>query len=160
MSVLIALLLAGVSAVAGPPSSDQKAAGNPARLNACTVLTPDIVAMFTAATKATIKSPPTESPISVHGSQCDYGAIGLHIDPFAAVSADRMRKTPAKDWVPISGVGDAAYFHNVQNVMAELLVWSGSRHVGILIDVPPGSTAEQLKPAAIEVARQIIPKLR
>jgi len=51
-------------------------------------------------------------------------------------------------------------FHNVQNALAELFVWSGSHHFGILIEVPDGSTAEQLKPHMIQVAKQIAPKLR
>jgi len=76
------------------------------------------------------------------------------------VSADRMRKAPAPDWVPIGGVGDTAYFHNVQNALAEMFVWSGSRHFGILIEVPAGSTSEQLKPTMIQVANLIIPKLK
>ena len=71
-----------------------------------------------------------------------------------------MRKSPGSGWVPVTGVGDAAFFHNVQNALAELFVWSGSHHFGILIDVPAGSAAEQLKPHMIEVANRIVPKLR
>ena len=107
-----------------------------------------------------MKTPPSGSPIGVNGSQCDYGGIALHIDPFATVSADRMRKTPNSDWVPVTGVGDAAFFHNVQNVMVEMFVWSGSHHFGILMDVPAGSASEQLKPHMIQVAKLIVPKLR
>lgn len=160
MTVLILSLLAVVSAADAPSSSAQKAAGNPPRINACTVLTPDVVAQFTTATRTKMKTPPTETPVGVNGSQCDYGGIGLQIDPFATVSADRMRKAPAPDWVPIRGVGDTAYFHNVQNALAEMFVWSGSRHFGILIEVPAGSTSEQLKPTMIQVANLIIPKLK
>ena len=114
INVLILSVLAVVSAD-GRSLRDQKPAGNPPRINACTILTPDIVAKFTTAVKTTVESKPTETPVGVNGSFCDYGGIGLQIDPFATVSADRMRKSPTKDWVPVSGVGDTAYFHNVKN---------------------------------------------
>ena len=158
MNVLILSLLAVMSTAT--PSSGQKPAGNPARINACTILTPDMAAKFAAATKTKVKSPPTEGPVGVNGSQCDYGGVGLHVEPLSTVGADRMRKSPGTDWVPVTGVGDTAYFHNVKNALAEMVVWSGSRHFGILIDVPAGSTSEQLKPKMIELANQIVPKLK
>ena len=160
MSALILSLAVVVGAVGAASSSHQKQGNSPARINACTILTPDMVATFATATRTKMKTPPSGSPIGVNGSQCDYGGIALHIDPFATVSADRMRKTPNSDWVPVTGVGDAAFFHNVQNVMVEMLVWSGSHHFGILMDVPAGSASEQLKPHMIQVAKLIVPKLR
>ena len=160
MKIIILFLLAAVSGLGAAPASDQNAAGGAARIKACTILLPDVAAMYATATKTKVKSPPTEAPVGVHGSSCDYGAIALHVDPFAAVSADRMRKSPNKDWAPVSGVGDAAYFHNVQNMLAEMFVWSGSHHFGILVDVPAGSTAEQIKPDMIRAANLIVPKLK
>lgn len=159
MSVLVLSLLAVASAVGAVPSVGQTPAGNPARLNACAVLTRDMVdKVAVAAAKATVTSAPTATPVGVNGSQCDYGGITLQIDPFAG--ADRMRKTPAKDWVPVSGVGETAYFHNVRDFMAELIVWSGSHHFGVLMDVPVGSTAEQIKPNLVQLASLIVPKLK
>jgi len=160
MNIIILSLLAAVSALGAAPSSDQNPAGASARINACTVLLPDVAATFATATNTKVKSPPAEAPVGVNGSSCDYGAIALHINPFAVVSAERMRKSPQKDWVPVSGVGDAAYLHSVQDVLAEMLVWRGSHHFGILVDVPAGSTAEQIKPHIIQVANQIIPRLK
>ena len=159
MSALILSLVVVVSAV-GASSSHQRPGNSPARIDACTVLTPDMVATFATATRTKMTTTPSGSPIGVNGSQCDYGGIALHIDPFATVSADRMRKSPNSDWVPVTGVGDAAFFHNVQNAMAEMLVWSGSHHFGILMDVPAGSAPEQLKTHMIQVAKLIVPKLR
>ena len=153
-------LVAVVGVIGAVSSSDQKQGNNPARIDACTILTPDMVATFAAATKAKVATPPAAVPVGVNGSQCDYGGIALHIDPLSTVGADRMRKSPGSGWVPVTGVGDAAFFHDVQNALAELFVWSGSHHFGILIDVPAGSAAEQLKPHVIEVANRIVPKLR
>ena len=160
MSALILSLVAVVSAVGAASSFHQKPGNSPARIDACTILTPDMVATFATATKTKMKAPPSASPIGVNGSQCDYGSIALHIDPFATVSADRMRKSPNSNWVAVTGVGDAAFFHNVQNAMVEMIVWSGSHHFGILMDVPAGSAAEQLKPHMIQMAKLIVPKLR
>ena len=158
MNVVI-FALAAVISIGAHSSPVQKPGHNPARIEACAILTPDVAATFATATKTKVKAPPTASAVG-NGSQCDYGAIALHVDPFATVSADRMRKSPNKDWVPVTGVGDAAYFHSVQNVMAELIVWSGSHHFGVLADVPAGSTAEQIKPHMIQVAKLVAPKLR
>jgi hypothetical protein len=159
MNVFVLSLLAAVSAAGAPPPSDQKPAGNPARLNACTVLTRDMLdKLAPPAAKAALKTPSGDTAVGVNGSQCDYGGLMFQIDPFAG--ADRMRKTPAKDWAPVSGVGETAYFHNVRDLMVELLVWSGSHHFGLMMDVPEGSTAEQVKPNLIQLANLIIPKLK
>jgi hypothetical protein len=159
MTFLLLSVLAVVSAAGAPTPSDQ-AARTPPRVNACTILTPEMAAKFATAVKKKIKTPPAETPVGVNGSQCDYEAIMLQIDPLATVSADRRRKTPGRDWVPLSGVGDTAYFHGVQDALAEVLVWTGAHHFGILIDVPVGSTAEQLKPSLIEIANLIVPRLK
>jgi hypothetical protein len=159
MTVIILSLLAVVSSVGGTPSFAQKPAGNPARINACTILTRDVAAKATtAASKTVLKSTPEERPVGLNGSYCDYGGIGLQIDPFAG--ADRIRQSPEKNWVPVSGVGDTAYFYNVRDFFAELIVWSGSHHFAIQMEVPAGGTAEQLKPNTIQLANLIIPKLK
>lgn len=160
MSVLILSLLSVLSTMGVAPASHQKQGNTPARVDACTILTADMAAGVTTATKTKMTTPPEASPVGVNGSQCDYGGIALHLDPFATVSADRMRKSPNRDWVPVSGVGDAAFFHDVKNMMVEMIVWSGSHHFGILMDVPAGSTSEQLKPHMIQLANLIVPKLR
>lgn len=157
MHVLILSLLALVSVVDAPPSSDQNPAGNATRIDACTLLTRDVVDKVRVARTA-VKTPPEESPVGLNGSYCDYGGVGLQINPFAG--ADRIRKSPAKDWVPVSGVGETAYFNNVRDFFAELIVWSGSHHFAIQMEVPVGGTAEQLKPNTIQLANLIIPKLK
>ena len=158
--LMLSSLLAVVIAVGATPASDQKPAGRPTRIGACTLLTQDVVVKVTTpAAKTKANTPPVETPVGVNGSQCAYdGGVVVQIDPFAG--ADRMRKSPEKDWVLVSGVGETAYFHNVRNFMAELIVWSGSHHFGVLMDVPAGGTAEQIKPALIELANLIIPKLK
>ena len=156
MNILILSLLAWVSAV---PSPEQKPAGNPARINACSVLTREMIAkVMTAANKPLRSTPPAEKPVGPSGSSCDYDSIAWQIDPFA--NADASRKSPSKSWVPVSGVGETAYFNNVSNFLAELLVWSGPHHFVIYMEANPGSTGEQLKPGLIQLANLIIPKLK
>jgi hypothetical protein len=41
-----------------------------------------------------------------------------------------------------------------------LAVWSGTHHFGILMEVPVGGTAEQLKPNMIQLANLVIPHLK
>lgn len=154
MTPIFVLLLTVFAADGSLAVADQK----PARINACTVLTREMVTSIATATKAKMNSQPAEAPVGINGSSCDYGGIQLQVDPFAA--ADQMRKSPRKDWEPVSGVGDTAYFHNVRDFMAELLVWSGSHHFGILMDVPVGAKAEQIKPHMIQAANQIASKLK
>lgn len=158
MNVLILSLLAVLSADGTQSPRFKMPAGNPSRINACTFLTRDLVAKFvTVDDKKKLDLPPEETAVG-NGSHCDYAGIGLGINSLA--DAARMRKSPPKDWVPVSGVGDAAYFHHVQNALAELMVWSGPHVFGVLLNVPVGGQAEQLKPKMIELANLIIPKLK
>lgn len=158
MNLLAVSLLTLVSAGGTQSAPYRIPAGNPARINACTFLTRDLVAKFaTVDDKKKLDLPPEEIPVG-NGSHCEYAGIGLGINSLP--SADRMRKSPPKDWVAVSGVGDAAYFYSVQNALAQLAVWSGSHNFGILMNVPVGGKAEQLKPKMIELANLIIPKLK
>lgn len=157
MNAVTLSVLVLVSA-SGATSPDQKPAGNPARINACAVLTRDVAARVVT-DKAALDGRPVETPAGSSGSQCEYAGIILQINPFAA-SAARMRKSPEKDWVPLGGVGDTAYFHHVKDVVAELIVWTGPHHFGVLMDVPAGSTAEKMKPTLVQLANLIIPKLK
>ena len=60
----------------------------------------------------------------------------------------------------VSGVGDAAWFHNVRDMIGELFVRVGPRTFGVLIDIPVGTTATAFKPTFITVANAVVPKLR
>ena len=100
-----------------------------------------------------MKIPPTERPVGLNGSQCDYGGIGLQIDPFARCRPIECERHRRRTGFRSRDVGDTAYFHNVQNALAEMFVWSGSRHFAIQIEVPVGSTAEQLKPNTIQAGQ-------
>jgi hypothetical protein len=128
------------------------------RIAACSLLTPEVAKKFTTVTQRLVIIPPSEEAMGEKGSACDYLDIRLQVDPFAR--ADSMRKSPGKDWQPLSGVGDTAFFHNNRDRYAELMVWTGTHHFTIQMGVPDGSTAEKVKPNTIGVANAIIPKLK
>ena len=136
----------------------QAPAGKP-RISACSLLPADLVLKVGALNPQTVKIlKPEEEAMGTTGSACEYGDIRLQVDPFA--NTDALRKSPGKDWQPVSGVGDTAFFHANGRNYAELMVWAGAHHFTIQFGVPVGSTPEAIKPKTIELANAIIPKLR
>ena len=155
----LVLTLVALLNLAALSPHDQAPAGAPARVKACSFLTREVAAKVApTVNKLVLDMPPQEEPVGANGSSCNYATIGLQIDPF--VRSEDLRKAPGKDWQPVSGVGDTAWFRSNENRFAELMVWTGAHHFTIQMDVPNGGTAEQTKPAAIELARTIIPKLK
>ena len=155
MRVITSLSLVACLAAAGPAPAQS---GKPA-IRACEVLTRDVVAKFdTGNPKMRDLIPREEEAIGSHGSSCNDGSIFVQIDPF--LNSDSYRKSPAKDWQPVSGVGDTAYFHNNRDRYAELMVWSGRHHFTIQLSVPDGRTAEAVKPNTIGIATALIAKLK
>ena len=155
MRVITSLsLVACLAAASAAASQSGKAA-----IRACEVLTRDVVAKFdTGNPKMRDLIPRDEEAIGSHGSSCHDGSILVQIDPF--LNSDSYRKSPAKDWQAVSGVGDTAYFHNNRDRYAELMVWSGKHHFTIQLSVPDGRTAEAVKPNTIGIATALIAKLK
>ena len=160
MRVITSLSLVACLAAAGPaPAQSGKAAPGKSAIRACEVLTRDVVAKFdTGNPKMRDLIPREEEAIGSHGSSCNDGSIFVQIDPF--LNSDSYRKSPAKDWQAVSGVGDTAYFHNNRDRYAELMVWSGRHHFTIQLSVPDGRTAEAVKPNTIGIATALIAKLK
>jgi hypothetical protein len=158
--IITTFSIAAVLAAADPAAAQagKSASGKPA-IRACDVLTPEMVAKYdTQDPKLRKLIPREEEAMGTHGSSCDDGGIRIQVNPFA--NSDTYRKKPEKDWVPVSGVGDTAYFHNNRNRWAELIVWSGSHHFTIQLSVPNGGTAESVKPNTIGLATAIVAKLK
>jgi hypothetical protein len=131
------------------------------RLDACSFLPRPLMEKVTPGpvNKYVFEMKPHGEPVGVAGSSCDYATTGLQIDPFAR--ADEMRRnSPGKDWQPLTGVGDTAYFRNNGGRWAELMVWTGAHHFTIQMGVPNGSTAEAIKPNTVTLAHAIIDKLK
>jgi hypothetical protein len=130
------------------------------RMHACSLLTREVVTKYgtSEGTRFLDTFKPQEDELGATGSSCEYGGINLQVDPFAR--ADEMRKGMGKEWTPVSGVGETAYFHNNSDRYAELIVWSGAHHFTIQMGVPQGSTADAVKPKTIALANALIPSLR
>lgn len=127
----------------------------------CSLLTRDLVERASAADKqAMAAAKPQEVNLGPRGWACEWGGVMLQVDPFPPSRLAELGKGDPKSWESIPGVGDAAYFHNVKDAIAEMFVRVGPRTFGILMDVPVGSTAAAIKPKLVELAKAIVPKLR
>ena len=152
--VLVSLFLAPAagfqSRAAGTPS------GNPA-LRACSILTKDLVAPFTANKQMLDLIPPEEEPMGQFGSACEYGVVRLQI---RSVAAGSPRTAPGKEWQPVSGAGEAVYFRANGKQYAELMFWSGTHALTLQVGVPTGSTPDAIRPNTISLANAVLAKLR
>ena len=157
--VVACLLVIGSTSAAMSASQAGDGAASAKRISACALLTPDVMAKFDTGKPEVLKMfKPEEEPVGVNGTYCEHGNIGLQVNPFAR--PDDLRKSPAKDWQPMTDVGDAAFFRNNRNAYAELMVWTGPHHFTIQLGVPTGGTVESIRPKAIGLAHAIIAKLR
>ena len=150
-----------VSAAAGLGASAHQGAAKPASLRACQLLTKELALKVTATTNKKIFDilPPEEESLGAKGSACEYGDIRLQIDPFTAQSFEELSKKE-KGWAPEPNLGDKASFRTNPNGYAELFVAVGTHVMTIQMSVPTGGTAAAVKPNAIALAKELIPKLR
>ena len=162
--------------VAGSVSSSalafQARSGGPAPGDACALLTRELVMKVSTAAgrrNAEIDKATQDYPEPRPGvSSCAYGRVVLVLNPLAKPeqirNAMRARTFPYKEYEPVPGVGDAAFFE-AEGPFANLYVFSGTRHFHIELGVGLDDTvqkikAKDLKPNAITLAQAIIPKLR
>ena len=137
-----------------------QAQGAARTLKPCALLTPEVVKNVSVASKKnTNPAAPTEMQLGA-GLACVWGEITLQVDPVTPAQLEKLPKTSSGTWEPVKGVGDAAWFHNVRDMIGELFVRVGGRTFGVLIEIPVGSTAAAFKPNFITVANAIVPKLR
>jgi hypothetical protein len=157
LAVVLSLIVAAAPLSA---ASQARAGAGGARIRACSLLTRDLLLKVTPTlnTRLIDQFPPEEEEIGVNGTYCEYGNVGLQVNPFAR--AQEMRKSMGKEWTPVSGVGDAAFFRNNKGMYAELVVWTGANHFTIQMNVPMGTAADSLRPNMVALANAIIPKLR
>jgi hypothetical protein len=155
-SILGSLLIA--SFVTVPADAFQAKGGSAvvAAPKACSILTRDLALPLTENPKILDLLPPEEEPFGNGGTACQYGGVRLQLYPPRTSPA----KTQPKDFQPLTGVGELAYFHSNRDRYAELMVWSGTSYFTLQVSVPTGATAEAIKPKTIVLANQIIAKLK
>jgi hypothetical protein len=157
----VVTLLVAVICITSRGSASQAPAGGAATgkpVGACSILTKDLVAPFAQNKKVLDLIPPEEESMAGSASACEYGIVRLQLYPTPL--ARQNRASPGKDFQPLSGAGEAAYFRNNRNNYAELLVWTATHHFTLQVSVPTGSTAEAIKPNTVALANAIIAKLR
>lgn len=157
-NVIASLLVIGLlSSSAAADQARSGGAGKPA-IKACSLLSRDLVMKVSGAVnKAVFDLPPEEEQVG-NGSACDYADIRLQVDPFPWSVLEASAKKD-KTWVPLSGIGDGAYFQGGRT-FAGLMGHVGGRTFTIQMGVPFQSTAEKIKPNVITLANAIIPKLK
>ena len=159
--VVLLLVLSWFAARGMAPQTERGTAARTQAIRACSLLTRELVTEHTPLSKQAfdlvIQIPPSEDAAGQSGSECTYGGVTLTIDAFTPEAFEKAR-TPA--WVPISGVGEAAYFRDNGGRFAELYVRSNGHGLGIQMDVPTGRTSASIQPNAIALAKAILPKLK
>jgi hypothetical protein len=132
-------------------------AGSPAPIRACTLLTKDLVAPFTANKRVLDIMAPEEEPMKPSGSACEWGVVRLQIMP---VPATAKRAAPSPQWQPLTGAGETAFFRANGNEYAELMVWAKSHYLTLQVGVPSGSTPQAIRPNTVTLANAIIAKIK
>ena len=122
--------------------------------SACSLLTPDIVKKYIDE-RAIKLLKPDDSPVGTKGTSCEYGRIGLRMNLLGEGAAPQS----LKGWLPVTGVGSAAFYDPTSRQYAELIVWTGRHHFGIQLGLPTGGTIEATRKEAIALANDIIKKL-
>ena len=155
--ILVPLLLTALLRNAAPAQTG--AGAKPVK--SCELLTPELVRNVRVASKKSgDPAAPKEVSLGRSESACEWGDVMLQVDPLTPAQLEKLGKSGDKTWESVTGLGDAAYFHNVRDMVGELFVRVGPRTFGVLIDIPQGSTATAFRPTFITVAKAIVPKLR
>ena len=153
--VVLSVLFIGIA------HHDASAQGRASGAQSCALLSREIVAKFSAASKTSVDpAGPKELPLGASGTACEWGDLTVQVDPMPAAALEKLPQRDPKNWEAIQGVGDAAYLHNIKDIAAELFVRVGKRTFAVLVNVPAGTTTAAFKPAIIDVAKAIAPKLR
>ena len=124
-------------------------------VSACALITPDLAEKYN--NKETLKYlKPEEAPMG-SGVRCDYGRIGLMLYP---AGGGPVRQSPGKEWQPVPGVGQMAFFYNRNNTYAEVMTFTASRTFGIQLGKRTGATMDETKAEAIALANALVAKLQ
>ncbi|HUR33274.1 MAG TPA: hypothetical protein VM032_05730 [Vicinamibacterales bacterium] len=124
-------------------------------IRACAILTRDLVEPFTENKRVLDLIPPEEETTGT-SSACEYGVVRLQHSPVRPGG----ERTAPKDFAPLAGVGEKAFFRSNRNEYAELVVWSGAHYITLQVSVPTGSTAEAIKPKTVALANAVLRKLQ
>jgi hypothetical protein len=163
MTWSVALTLAAAATIVAwsPLAAQTPSSASTEAPGACSLLTKELVTRVTPLDKQALdlvmQLPPDEEPVGP-GSYCEYGSIGLEIDPFERPAT--VERQLDKEWAPLPDVADAAYFRDNKGRWAELYARAGGHVFTIQMSVPTGRTTESIKPNVIALAKAIVSKLQ
>jgi hypothetical protein len=153
--IVVSLLLTGFLRM------DAAAQAGAKSVKPCELLTAELVRKVSVASGRSVDTAtPKEVKLGASGTACEWGDIMLQIDPVTPTRLEEARQSDPKAWESVPGVGDAAWFHNIRDMVGEMFVRVGARTFGVLMEIPAGRTAASFKPSFIAVAMAIVPKLR
>jgi hypothetical protein len=154
--VIASVLIAGsLSLPALAAQSGGGAAGQPIRV--CSILTRDLaMKVSTPEGKTQIeRTKPIENPVP-NTTSCQVGRVMLVVDPFP--KPEYTRKNLGKQWQPVSGIGDAAFYWGT-NQFGNLYVFTTPHNFSI--EITKGDEPDEVvKANAITLAKEVAPKLR
>lgn len=155
---IVSVLLTGCVTlpVLASQAGSKPAAGQ--RIRVCSILTREIVMRVSTPDGKALaeRARPIDDPVPDIAS-CQIGRASLMVDPFPRPEA--TRKSLGKQWQPVPGIGDAAYYMGDKS-FGNLYVFASPRNFSIEISVGPSDTPEGVKASAIALAKEVAPKLR
>jgi hypothetical protein len=155
----LALSLATVT-VLDAGQTGQRAAPPAGQNTACALLTREVVTKYSPLNPQilgmALNAPKEPEPMGAGGSMCSWASISVRVDPFPPANLDRAR---TKDWLPLAGVGEAAYTFNNQGRWVEVWTRVANHVLAVQIGAPPGRDAASVQPNAVALAKELLSKL-
>jgi hypothetical protein len=107
---------------------------------------------------------PAEDPLGQSGSECQYGDVGVQLDPFTPERLEQLAKQQGAKWTSISGVGDRAYLYDDKlrsTRTVNLFIVSGAHVVTIQFGSDDlKEPIDSIKPRLTELATAMLARLQ
>ena len=136
-------------------SQPPAATGSP-RIRACSLLPKEEVKKHLPWNTVLDQFPIEEEPVGPSGSSCNYPSVFIQVLPYSQRTIDTARQQGGLE--PVTGIGDAAYFHNNKDRYAEVFVKVGQQLLTLQANVE-GNMAI-VKPGTLNLAKAFVAKLR
>lgn len=154
---------------AGAPAVSNAAGSGTAVLDACTLATNAEIGQIAEEKAEFVKL--WDAPVASYGgSHCDYGSGSIRVyqgkAPAAAFESTlKAFKADKQPRVPVSGIGDRAFFmipmpEDKYNRLGLLAVYAGPRVVQFTLDAKGDEPITATRPQLERLARLVLPRLR
>ena len=157
-AVLTVIICAADSNAEARQQAPAAAAAKGGRIDACSLLKREEVRKFAPWPPMLDGIATQEEPIGTAGSSCNYPSVDIQVLPFQRSTIDAVRKRGKLE--SVAGVGDEAYLHENPAGYAEVYAKVGDRLLTIQRSVLTGEKMDTAKPAAVNLAKALVAKLR